>query len=144
MCPFKHNSCRLESLQFYKKGKPSEMFFVKFMKFYRIWFLQKAAGRLLPIYSFISDILRKFKTSLDKLLALSATNQLNHSWMSVWDLHKDLFATNSQCLSPKYLNNQGRRKHFFVADFDGTNEKRYLTEAVTQRYFTKAEFWNIW
>ena len=84
------------------------------------------------------------KTSLDKLLALSATNQLNHSWMSVWDLHKDLFATNSQCLSPKYLNNQGRRKHFFVADFDGTNEKRYLTEAVTQRYFTKAEFWNIW
>ena len=47
------------------------MFFVKFVKFYRISFLQKTAGRLLPISSNILDI----------SLALLAINQLSHSWL---------------------------------------------------------------
>ena len=61
---------------FTKKGLHLICFFAKFVKFYRISFLQKAAGRLFLISHNISDM----------SLALLATNQLSYSWLSVQDL----------------------------------------------------------
>ena len=49
------------------------MFFVKFVKFYRISFLQKTAGGLIPLSSNILDI----------SFTLLAINQLSHDWLSV-------------------------------------------------------------
>ena len=57
---------------FQKRGTILDVF-VRFVKFYRMSFLQKTAGRLLPVSSNISDI----------SLALLALNQLSHSWLSV-------------------------------------------------------------
>ena len=59
----------LRDYSFTKDGLHLRCFFVKFVQFYRISFLQKTAGRLLPISSNISDI----------SLALLAINQLRYS-----------------------------------------------------------------
>ena len=98
------------------------MFFMKFVKFYRISFSQKTAGRLLPISSNISDI----------LLALLAINQSRHNWLSVKDLNKELFASNSHCLPRKYLKEPRLKETFFVAEVDVTNKKGYSAEAVVK------------
>ena len=59
----------LRDYSFTKDGLHLRCFFVKFVQFYRISFLQKTAWRLLPISSNISDI----------SLALLAINQLRYS-----------------------------------------------------------------
>ena len=66
--------------------------FVKFGKFYGISYFKKTAERLLPISSNI----------LYKSFVLLAMNQLSNSWLSAEDL-QELFASNSQGLSQKYL-----------------------------------------
>ena len=81
-----------ESLQFYKKGTPYQMLFVKFVKFYRFSILHNTAVRLLPISSNFSDI------SLSLLaINLATTDRLSRT------LQKERFANYSQCLSEKYL-----------------------------------------
>ena len=97
----------LRAYRFTKRHSIVDLF-VKFLKFYGISFLQKTAGRLLPISSNISNI----------SLALYAINQLSHSWLAVWDLHKDRRVTRNY--AP--VKRSHREKYLF---FSPGNSKRF-------------------
>ena len=101
------------------------MFSVKFVKFYRILFLQKTAGRLLSISCNISDI----------SLALLTINQLSNSWLGPPERavckHFTVFVS-------KVFKTTKVEGNIFVAVVSLTNKKMYLAEAVTQRVLQKS------
>ena len=88
--------------------------FVKFAKFYRISFLQKTAGRLVPISSNISDI----------SLTLLAINQLSHNCLS-------RTSTKSGSLAIHSVN--WLKENFFLAEVELRTKNGYLAEALTQK-----------
>ena len=101
--------------------------FCEFCEVLQNHFLRKTTGRLLPIFSNISDI----------SLALLAINQFCDNWMSAEDLHKARFASNSQCLSQKYLKWPRLKETFILAEVNVTNKKRVFSRSSHTEVFCK-------
>ena len=131
-CPFQY-CCRHEGLQFYKKGTPSQMCFVKFVKFYRnLNFTEDSLATA-------SDFQQHFGH-----ITCSINNKSTQSQLAV-------------CLGPPKLFARAARKHFtvFVSKifkitkveghiFCGrgcrNKHKRVLAEAVIRMCFAKKAF----